>query len=266
MDHKKAFKNNSSVIKWCGYEWSCNMEGGRLIHADLPWYWMDKDNVKIFTDDDYCRVIELSLEHKDNTVKHWNGNTYHPTEACGTIRTINGFSYGTFSADIKLPHGYNLWPSFWLSGEANWPPEIDIMEAWSYNDNCFVLTQPQFPWFNPGWKTTNNIHYLKDNMEKTHAGSNNISIFKQWKNPMDNFVNYKVDWFPDSITFYVNDKVVRRIGKEIANDLTQNINKPEKGFKMNVIFNVWCENPEKFDVECTTPMQIKNFKYKPYIN
>lgn len=265
MKKEKTTKKCPSTFSWSGYDWSCSMEGGRLIHPNVPWYWIDKDNVKIINNVDES-VIELTLEHKNNTIKHWDGKIYNPTEASGSIRSVTGFSYGTFSADVKVPHGYNLWPSFWLSGEANWPPEIDIMEAWTYDDNCFVWTQPRFPWINPGWKTTNNVHYLKDDLSKTHAGSDNISIFKQWNNPMDNFINYKVEWLPDSITFYVNDKVVRRVGKETANDLTQNINKPEKGFKMNVIFNVWCENPEKYDVECLTPMQIKNFKYEPYIN
>lgn len=262
MKKEKAFKENESSFKWCGYEWKCAMEGGRLIYPDNPWYWMDKNNVVIADDG----TIELALTHNSKRIGHWNGKVYEPTEACGTIRSVEAFSYGTFSADVKVPHGYNLWPSFWLSGDANWPPEIDIMEAWTYDDNCFVWTQPAFPWLNPGWKTTNNIHYLKDNMDKTHAGSDNISIFKQWKNPMDNFVNYKVEWLPDSITFYVNDKVVRRAGKEIANDLVTNIKNKEKGFKMNAIFNIWCENPDEYEVECITPMQVKNFKYEPYTN
>lgn len=35
---------------------------------------------------------------------------------------------------------------------------------------------------------------------------------------------------------------------------------------MDVIFNVWCENPENFDVHLDTPMVIKNFEYKPYVS
>lgn len=259
-----AFGDNKT-FKWCGYEWECCMEGGRLIHGDLPWYWMDKEQVYI--DETFSeKPIYLYMTDKETTINHWNGKTYHPYKAGGTIRSIKSFSYGTFSADIKTPHGYNLWPSFWISGDKNWPPEIDIYETWTYDDNTFVWTQSHFPWFNPGWKTTNNIHYNGDDLKHTHIGSNNISIFKQWKNPMNHFVNYKVDWFPDSITFYVNNKVVRRITDDTCRKLTENLINKSKGFEMDVIFNVWCENPENFDVHLDTPMVIKNFEYKPYVS
>ena len=247
-------------FKWCGYDWECCMEGGRIIHSDLPWYWMDPNQVMKDDNDS----IYLFLKEKPEYVKYWDGKTYHPTMACGTMRSVKSFDYGTFSLDIKAPQGYNLWPSFWLSGDTNWPPEIDIFEAWSYNNNYFVLTQPRFPWLNPGWKTTTNIHYNNDNIEHTHIGSDNISIFKQPKNPTKHFVNYKVEWFPDSITFYINDKVVRKVTGDVCRQLVKNLTNPEKGYKMDVIINVWCEDPSKFNVKMVSPMVIKNFKYTPY--
>ena len=259
VDLKQAFGDNTT-IDWCGYNWECCMEGGRIIHSELPWYWMDKNQV--LKDDNNSIYLYLSEQHKD--VKYWDGNIYKPTQACGLIRSTQSFSYGTFSLDIKAPKGYNLWPSFWLTGDTNWPPEIDIFEAWSYENNYFVLTQSHFPWLNPGWKTTTNIHYRNDNMEPTHIGSGNISIFKQWHNPTEVFVNYKVDWFPNEIIFYVNDKVVRRVKKDICRQLVENINAKDKGFEMDVVINVFCEDPEKFDVHLDGPMVIKNFKYRSY--
>ncbi|MGE5314831.1 MAG: family 16 glycosylhydrolase [Acidobacteriota bacterium] len=40
------------------------------------------------------------------------------------------FTYGTFSARMKLPAGDGFWPAFWLLGQGRWPDvgEIDIME------------------------------------------------------------------------------------------------------------------------------------------
>ena len=266
MKNKKlnqAFKNNKKTFDWCRYQWEGCMEGGRIISPSLPWYWLDKEQVLI-DESSSEKPIYLYLTKKNNTVKHWDGNTYYPTQACGAIRSVNSFSYGTFSMDIKAPKGYNLWPSFWLSGDENWPPEIDIFEAWTYENNYFVWTQSHFPWLNPGWKTTNNIHYNNNNIEHTHIGSNNISIFKQWHNPTEVFVNYKVDWFPDEIIFYVNNKVVRKVKNDVCRQLVENLNHPDKSFKMDVIINVWCENPEKFKVDLLTPMIVKNFEYVPY--
>ena len=264
--HNLNNDKDDNTFRWCGYEWECCMEGGRIIHEDYPWYWMSKNMVvKVYeaVDGEVNIMLALSMKDEINNVECWNGNTYSPLKACGTIRSVQPFSFGTFSADIVLPQGYNLWPSFWLSGDGNWPPEIDIMEAWIYENRPFRLLTPQFPYINPGWKTTTNVHYLDDNKVKSACGSRNISIFKQCKNPCKNFVNYKVDWRPDSITFYVNDKVVRRIGSEVSEDLIKNLNKPEKGYLMDVIFNVWCEDPSKYNVEMISPMLIKNFKYTP---
>lgn len=247
-------------INWCGYEWECCMENNRIMHPDYPWYWMDKDQVSIENN----QTLVLKIANKPNAIRYWDNKIYNPVIACGLIRSIKPFSYGTFSADIKLPHGYNLWPSFWLSGDTNWPPEIDIMEAWTYDDRPFRLFTSKFPYINPGWRTTTNVHYLEDTLSKKDCGSENISIFKQWKNPSNNFINYKVDWFPNEIIFYVNNKVVRRINNEISKDLTKNLNHPDKGFEMDVIFNVFCENPGVIKVNLNTPMIIKNFKYIPY--
>lgn len=252
-------EQNNDTINWCGYEWTCSMEGGRIIHPDYPWYWMSEDMII-----QRGETIELRQKNTNNTVEYWDGKKYYPTKACGILRSVESFSYGTFSADIKLPEGYNLWPSFWLSGDKNWPPEIDICEAWSGNNNYFKLFTPQFPYINPSWKTTTNVHFLDDDMSKCDLGSKNISIFKQPKNPTEHFVNYKVEWFPNKITFYVDGKCTRIVYREIAQDLVNNITKPDEGFKMNVIFNVWCEDPDKYKVNMLTPMKIKNFKYTPY--
>ena len=261
-DLKLAFGDNKT-FNWCGYTWESVMEGNRIISTSFPWYWSDKEQVLI-DESSPERPIHLYLTDKETTVKHWDGKTYNPYKACGQIRSVESFTYGTFSADIKSPHGFYLWPSFWLTGDKNWPPEIDIYESWTYDDNYFVFTQSHFPWIKPGWKTTNNIHFRDDNMEHTHIGSNNISIFKQWKNPTEHFINYKVEWFPDSITFYVNNKKVRKVTDDTCRQLVENLTHNDGRFEMDVIFNVWCENPEEYDVHLDTPMIIKNFEYKPY--
>jgi beta-glucanase (GH16 family) len=40
------------------------------------------------------------------------------------------FKYGYFAIRSKNPTGPATWPAFWLTGQKNWPPEIDIFEMY----------------------------------------------------------------------------------------------------------------------------------------
>lgn len=247
-------------LNWCNYEWKGTMEGGRIVHPDSPWYWCSLDTIK-----NKNGVLELWIKRNKKEVKYWDGKIYKPVIEASTMRSITSFSYGLFSVKIMLPTGLNLWPSFWLSGEGNWPPEIDIMEAWSDSKGSyFRSTIPQFPYLVPGWKTTTNVHYLDSDLKKCSVGSRNISWFRQCLDPTTHFVEYTCIWLPDSITFLADGTVVRKITGKVCKDLVNNLKDPEKGFRMNVIFNVWCENPANNEVKINSPMKIKEFRYEPY--
>lgn len=252
-----------NTFKWCGYNWKCEMDGNRIIHPDYPWYWYSLDMIKpAFPSENDELSLYIMKNPKD--VKYWDGKTYHPIYEVATMRSLEDFSYGTFSCEIKVPKGRNLSASFWLTGSGNWPPEIDIMEGFLDNSgNWFKCFEQYFPWIKLGWRTTTNMHYRDDQMNKTHIGSRNIPYLKQPFEPDDWFIEYKCVWKPDSITFYANDKVVRKVTGKECQQLTQNIKNPEKGFKVNVVFNVWVENPDEYKIEMNQPMYIRNFKYIP---
>lgn len=246
------------MIKWCGYTWESAMEGGRIIHPDRPYMWYSEECVEQLRDG----TVHFKIKEDPRDVKYWDGTVYHPTMAVGIIRSKEEFDYGIFKASVQCPEGYNLWPSFWLSGTHSWPPEIDIMEAWSNDNDYFKWLRPQFPYLVPGWSTTTNVHYnqIKNNEYViNNIGSKNIPIWKQWHDPINRFIEYECVWEPDRIIFKVNGHTVRRVGKRIAHLLTKNIN-----YKMNVIFNLWHEDPEEYHVEMNTEMIIKDFSYEPY--
>lgn len=248
------------TFKWCGYNWKCEMEGGRIIHPDYPWYWYSLNTIKM----DSAKILELFIKRNPREVKYWNGKIYHPQYEVSTMRSIEEFGYGTFSAEIKVPKGRNLSASFWLTGSGNWPPEIDIMEGFlDDTGDWFKCFEKYFPWIKLGWRTTTNIHYRDNQMNKTHIGSRNIPYFKQPFEPDDWFIKYKCKWEPNQITFYANDKIVRKVTGNECQQLTKNIKNPEKGYKVNVIFNVWTENPDKCMIDMIQPMIIKDFKYEP---
>ena len=220
--------------------WNDCMEGGRRIDKDRPWQRFDGEAVWV----DEVGNVNLGIKTSPKQVKY-KGVTYDTKYAVGTIRSMESFGYGTFSADIMLPKGQNLWPSFWLVGEGTWPNngEIDIMEAWSNSKGSYY----RFPL---GWRTTTNVHYL----EGTHKqiGSKNVSILKQPRNPSEIFVRYEAEWRPNKITFRVNGKTIREIGWDVCRNFIDSRN-------MHVIFNLWTDS-EDFTLEA--PMVIKNFKYE----
>lgn len=250
----------NNTFEWCGYKWKAAMEGGRIIHPKYPWYWYSLDTIKINKND----TLELSIRENPRDVKHWDGKIYHPTYEVSTMKSIEDFSYGTFYAEIMVPKGRNLSASFWLTGSGNWPPEIDIMEGFlDDSGSWFKCFEKYFPWIKPSWRTTTNMHYRLENLEKTHVGSRNIDYIKQSKNPSENWIEYKCKWEPNRITFYANGKVVREISGYKCQQMTKNITDFQKGFKVNVIFNVWVENPDNCKVELAQSMYIRNFKYIP---
>lgn len=259
---KKEEKENTDIktFEWCGYNWKSEMDGGRIIHPDSPWYWYSQDTIKVCENN----VLELGIRKNPREVKHWTGKVYHPEYEVATMRSIESFRYGTYSADIMMPEGMNLWPSFWLTGDGNWPPEIDIMEGWSGNNKYFKWMIAQPPYISPSWRTTTNVHYNDSEMKHKSIGTRNISWFRQKKNPTTNYLKYKCIWEPSRIIFAVDDIIVRKVTGQVCEDLVKNLGNPEKGYNMNVIFNVWCEDPSKYKIDIATPMKIKNFKFEPY--
>jgi beta-glucanase (GH16 family) len=249
-----------NIFDWCGYKWRGDMNG-RQIHPDFPWYWYSLNAINVCENG----VLEFTIKKNPKEIKHWDGKIYNPEYEVATMRSVEDFGYGTFSAEIMLPSGVNLWPSFWLSGSGNWPPEIDILEAWSGDDKYFKWFIAQPPYLSPGWRTTTNVHYNNKNLEHKSVGSRNISWFKQSKNPSTNFIEYKCVWLPNEIIFYVGGREVRKVSGQACIDLVKNLKDPEKGYKMNAIFDIWFEDPKKNKTPLLkSPMRIRNFKYEPY--
>lgn len=229
------------MINFCNYKWTNAMEGGRQIDKNRPWMRFDKEAAWI---DEMGNVnLGIHTSPKDVTYK---GKTYHTMFAVGVMRSVETFSHGRFSADIMMPKGNFLWPSFWLVGDGHWPDngEIDIMEAWTNGAGSYY----RFPL---GWRTTTNVHYLGDEMLHKEVGSKNVCILTQPRNPSEQFINYSCEWRPDKITFYANGVRTRTVGTDIAKRLAYK--------NANVIFDIWTDR-EDFTLDM--PMVVRNFKFE----
>ena len=249
------------MINWCGYNWDCRMEGGRIIHPSYPYSWYsDSENVIQINENG-----EMSLIYKENpiTIKHWDGKIYKPTIERALIRTKTPFDYGTFSIEAMCPKGLNICCSFWLSGHGNWPPEIDILEAWSGDNNYSWRTTNHFPWILPSWRTTYNVHYNNKNIVHEHLGSKNVTKCDQPLDPTENWIKYECIWEPDKITFKANGVVTKTVRKKYAQMLVNNLKNLEKGYLMDVILDVYIDDPKIIPNRLDTPFKARNFEYKP---
>ena len=248
-------------FRWCNYEWSCKMEGGRIIHPEYPHTWYS-DSDDVIT---RLRNGEMHLSYRNNPkeVKHWDGKVYHPTVERAIIRTKQHFDYGIFSIEAMMPKGLNICSAFWLSGFGNWPPEIDIFESWSDDCNYFHKWNNHFPWFGSSWRTTYNVHYNDKKLIHRHLGSKNISTCKQKLDPTENWIKYECVWEPDKITFKANDVITKVVSKKYANWLTTNLKNPEKGHLMDVIIDINIDDPQIKPNKLEQPLKVRNFKYEP---
>jgi len=114
------------------------------------------------------------------------------TSASLTTRGKEAWTYGRIEVRAKLPTGRGTWPAIWTLGaterQVGWPAcgEIDIME---------------FVGFDPGVIHAN-IHTRKYNhMQKNGKGSQ-IKI----ADASTAFHNYAIEWYPDRLDFFVDDK------------------------------------------------------------
>ena len=235
-------------INWCGYTWETCMKGGRLINSKQPWMWYDENMVNV----DENGVLTLNACVKRTEIEYWDGNVYFPKYAVGTIRSSDTFGYGRYSCEIMLPDGNNCWPAFWLVGEGtNWPKagEIDIMEAFQNGSSYFRATTPYFPYINPSWWVTTNMHYEDEDGSHGYYGTRGIPICKMFKSPVKRFVKYECVWMPEKITFYADDVKLRELAPY-----------PDISSEMHVIFDLWGQETQ---FRVTQPMKCKNFKYEP---
>lgn len=249
-------------FKWCGYDWDCKMEGGRIIHQQYPyaWYSNSEDVIQRF------RNGEMHLSYRENPreVKLWNKQVFYPTIERAIIRTQQHFDYGLFSIEAMCPKGLNICSAFWLSGFDSWPPEIDILESWSDDCNYLHRFTNHFPWLGKSWRTTYNVHYLDNNKVHKHLGSKNVRLKHQPLDPTENWIKYECEWLPDEIVFRANGVVTKVVGEKYAHMLTHNVREENDSYLMSVILDINIDDPKIKPSRLDTPFKVRNFHYEEY--
>ena len=210
------------------------------INTSHYWQYCSEDNID-FTEEG----LKLHQHYNPRTTDYWDGKTYNTIYDVGFLTSKKLFGYGIFEFDIILPKGTGLWPAVWLTGFESWPPEIDLIEAYSDNDSKYnddVKT-------NAFYGTQENLHDIK--------GRKTIPI----KN-YDDVLNMKLVWTKDKIEYYYNDFRVRTI-------TDKKILKWYLDKKMYLVLNLATRNPKDFEINKSqkSTFIVKKFVYyKEIIN
>lgn len=162
-------------------KWVHDIGGGGWGNNELEFYTFGKANA-------YHEKGNLVIVAKDE-----ERAGYPYTSA--RLKTRGKFEqmYGRFEARMKLPYGQGIWPAFWMLGanysQVSWPHcgEIDIMENIGREPSTVHATV-----HGPGYSGGNGIskpYFLSDG-----------------KRFADDFHTFAIEWEPNVIRWYVDDK------------------------------------------------------------
>lgn len=156
-------------------------EKGFLRNGEAQYYTEDRrENARI---ENGKLVIEARKDH-------WKGNKI--TSASIITQKKKPFLYGRIEARAKVPTGIGTWPAIWMLCEnittVDWPQcgEIDILENVGFDPR----------------KVHANIHVEAYNHSIGTGRGNRMDVGEPWKG----FHIYAVEWWPDRIEFFFDDK------------------------------------------------------------
>lgn len=176
--------------------WSYNTGAGGWGNNEQQFYTSKAANIS--TDGKGSLVIsavKLDVDDPKNSyITNWCIDCVYSSARVMTKDKI-GFKYGSISARIQNPEGVGMWPAFWMLGAPRascdgWPScgEIDIVEARG--------SQP--------YHSVSSLH------GPDYSGGSAISHYYFSGNTAltAGYHTYRVDWLPNSIKFYVDNKFV----------------------------------------------------------
>jgi len=235
----------AKTINWSGYQWITQERWGNIHSKKLFCHYSDScvmvDNYQ------YLHLLTKKDPKKFRVSQNQSQTVVESPIAVGLISSKTMFGYGHFEIVAKLPVGDNLWPSFWMWAESGWPPEIDIFEAYTTKNKGYFNLKS-----NSIYKVESNFHY-KDIKTSQDTSTGAKRHFFGWKDPSKHFIKYSLNFTPDDISIFYNDKLVRSLDKKLVPYF--------RDHKMNVIINNSVNYDVDMEAENYSDFVIKHFKY-----
>ena len=173
-------------------KWTHDLGGGGWGNRELETYTDRVQNASIQDGMLVIRGLRETNAGKDGVQRDYTS---------ARLRTQGLFSqvYGRFEARIKIPSGQGIWPAFWMLGNdidkaGGWPNcgEIDIMENIGREPSIIHGTV-----HGPGYMGAKGI-----GAPFSLPGSQRVA---------DDFHVFAVEWEPNQIRFYVDDRLYHTV-------------------------------------------------------
>jgi beta-glucanase (GH16 family) len=170
-------------------KWGYDVGGGGYGNNELQYY----------TD---ARAENASVANGVLTIKaikeSFGGNNY--TSARLVTANKGDWLYGKIEVRAKLPKGRGMWPAIWMLPTdweyGGWPSsgELDLMENVGYDST----------------RIHSNIHTQAYNHTIGTNKGNNVTLTDPWYT----WHTYRIEWFADSLAYYVDDTRIFSFKKE----------------------------------------------------
>jgi len=142
----------------------------------------------------------------DQTLPIPGKNFSSPVYTSARVNSLKSFRYGRLEANILVPTGQGVWPSFWALGvhdsSLNWPQigEVDIMEVWNPQPGSTRID----PYTNHGSTHGPMQPGAKD-------GYTDLTGTYKFPQPLqEGFHQFAIDWSPGEIDFYCDGNLYSR--------------------------------------------------------
>jgi beta-glucanase (GH16 family) len=133
-------------------------------------------------------------------------NFSSPVYTSARINSLKSFRYGRIEANILVPTGQGVWPSFWALGahdaSLSWPQigEVDIMEVWNPQPGTTTIN----PYMNHGSTHGPMQPGAKD-------GYVDLTGTYSFSRPLQKgFHQFAIEWTPGEIDFYCDGNLYSR--------------------------------------------------------
>lgn len=228
-------------FKWKGLHWRVGHPWG-ITHPQKSNSWFGPETVTIDNDVMYLDIKNIPRDFDEGT-KPW---------CVGLVTAQERLSYGTYKWKAKLPCGVNLWPALWVTAHDTWPPEIDMIEGYTYPGNYDYIQNC----INTNIKANVHYHNTRNVHVSVHAKAIPTIIYKLFKKK-SGIDEYSFTWTENYIKFYFNGIRFRTVRKKKAlADLNEN---PEVYPIMNLEIN---NDFSSKDYIYKPVFEIHDFKYE----
>ena len=222
-NYKLVFEDNFENLD----NWLISQAWGDFHPGDMKQYYgKTSDFVRIENNQLLLTSLFQPKKFYKKDLAGWQQPSNMPDEitinyGVGLVRTKQHFQYGYYEFEAQLPAGKNLWPAIWLTSVNAWPPEIDILEAYSDKGDLYKKYGLK------DWQLQPNLHTGKDPDHGVfYAGNYPV------RDCTKRFVKWGLQWEKDFIKiFYDGQLILHTTNKDILKWYNN-----EEG-KMEIILN-----------------------------